>query len=83
MIVILCFILSSKSRTKSDYDKNIEDDEQMNYLKEKWFLEWLLRMNMIVSNKTNIMLFVKHICNAIKNSCWFGKMHCKFFNGLK
>lgn len=35
MIVILCFILSSKSRTKSDYDKNIEDDEQMNYLKEK------------------------------------------------
>lgn len=35
MIVTLCFIIFSKSRTKSDYDKSIEDDEQMNYIKKR------------------------------------------------
>lgn len=34
-IVALCCIIFSKSKTKSDYDKHMEDDEQMNYLKKK------------------------------------------------
>lgn len=34
VIVALCCIIFSKSKTKSDYDKNIEDNEQMCYLKK-------------------------------------------------
>ena len=32
-IAALCCVIFSKSKTKSDCDKHIEDDEQMEYLK--------------------------------------------------
>ena len=35
IVASLFCIVFSKSRTKSDYDKNLEDDEQMNYIKKK------------------------------------------------
>lgn len=35
VIATLCCIIFSKSKTKSDYDKHIEDDEQMDYLKKQ------------------------------------------------
>lgn len=34
-IVALGCVIISKNKTKSDYDKRIEDDEQMVYLKKK------------------------------------------------
>ena len=34
-IAALCCVIFSKSKTKSDYDKHIEDDEQMDYLKKQ------------------------------------------------